>query len=155
MSIPPPEPRWPAVIALFAAALLPLALPRALTLAPASVLVPTNIVLLTGAILAHRQNRIRLTDSFSYANLGLLTLSMLYSIVMLLLGLVHHAESAPRLLQSAATLWFANVVVFAAWYWRLDAGGPHARERRERLSVVGGHPQLHRLELTGRPTLPP
>jgi len=130
LSIPPPEPRWPAAIALFAAAALPFALPRSLTLAPAWVLVPTNVVLLTGAILAHRHNRITLTDSFSYANLGLLTLSMLYSIVMLVLGLVHHAESAPKLLQSAATLWFANVIVGAAWYWRLDAGGPHMRESR-------------------------
>ena len=109
------------------AAALPFTLPRSLTLAPAWVLVPTNVVLLTGAILAHRHNRTTLTDSFSYANLGLLTLSMLYSIVMLVLGLVHHAETAPKLLQSAATLWFANVIVGAAWYWRLDAGCPIAR----------------------------
>jgi hypothetical protein len=125
-----PEPRWPAAIALFAAALMPLALPRSLTLAPTWVLVPTNIVLLTGAILAHRHNRIKLTDTFSYANLGLLTLSMLYSLATLVLGLVHHAESAPRLLESAAILWVANVIVFAAWYWRLDAGGPRARDGR-------------------------
>ena len=91
---------------------------------------PTNVVLLTGAILAHRHNRIKLTDSFSYANLGLLTISMFYSLVTLVLGLVHHAESAPRLLQSAAILWAANVIVFAGWYWRLDAGGPRAREGR-------------------------
>jgi hypothetical protein len=128
--LPQPEPRWPAAIALFAAALLPLALPRSLTLAPTWVLVPTNVVLLTGAILAHRHNRVKLTDSFSYTNLGLLTLSMLYSLVTLVLGLVHHVESAPRLLQSAAILWFANVIVFAAWYWRLDAGGPRARDGR-------------------------
>jgi hypothetical protein len=130
LSNPPPEPRWPAAIALFAAALLPLALPRSLTIATAWLLVPTNVVLLTGAILAHRHNRIKLTDSFSYANLGLLTISMLYSLVTLVLGLVHHAESAPRLLQSAAILWAANVIVFAGWYWRLDAGGPRAREGR-------------------------
>jgi hypothetical protein len=110
--------------------LLPLALPRALTLAPASILVPTNVVLLTGALLAHRHGRIKLTDTFAYANLGLLTLSMLYSLATLLLGLIRHAESAPKLLESAAILWAANVIVFAAWYWRLDAGGPHARERR-------------------------
>jgi hypothetical protein len=24
-----------------------------------------------------------------------------------------------------------NILVFAAWYWRLDAGGPHRRERHE------------------------
>jgi len=110
--------------------MLPVALPRSLTLAPTWLLVPTNVVLLSGAILAHRHNRIKLTDFFSYANLGLLTLSMLYSLVTLVLGLLHHAESAPRLLQSAAILWVANVIVFAAWYWRLDAGGPRAREGR-------------------------
>ena len=126
-----PEPRWPAAIALFAAAMLPLALPRSLTLAPAWALVPTNAVLLTGAILAHKHNRINLTDTFSYANLVLLTLSMLYSLATLGLGLVHHAESAPMLLRSAAILWLANVIVFAAWYWRLDAGGPHARDGRK------------------------
>jgi hypothetical protein len=123
-----PEPRWPAAIALFAAAILPLALPRSLTLAPALALVTTNVVLLTGAILAHKHNRIKLTDTFSYANLGVLTLSMLYSIATLVLGLLHHAEPALMLLRSATILWFANVIVFAAWYWRLDAGGPHARE---------------------------
>jgi uncharacterized membrane protein len=33
-------------------------------------------------------------------------------------------------LESAASLWFTNVLVFACWYWRLDAGGPHARDHR-------------------------
>jgi hypothetical protein len=86
---------------------------------------------LTGAILAHKHNRIKLTDTFSYANLGVLTLSMLYSLATLVSGLLHHAESAPMLLRSATILWFANVIVFAAWYWRLDAGGPHARDGRK------------------------
>ena len=126
-----PEPRWPAALALFAAASLPFALPRSLTLAPAWVLVPANVVLLTGAILAHKHDRIELTDFFSYANLGLLTLSMLYGLVTLVLGLSRHVDQAPRLLQSAAALWVANVIVFAAWYWRLDAGGPHARDGRK------------------------
>jgi len=125
-----PEPRWPAALALFAAATLPFALPRSLTMAPAWVLVPANVVLLTGAIVAHKHDRIKLTDSFSYANLGLLTLSMLYGLATLVLGLSRHADQAPRLLQSAAALWVANVIVFAAWYWRLDAGGPHARDGR-------------------------
>jgi len=84
-----------------------------------------------GAILAHRYNRVKLTGFLSYTNLGLLTLSMLYSLATLVIGLPRHAEPAPRLLESAAVLWFANVIVFAAWYWRLDAGGPHARDRRE------------------------
>jgi hypothetical protein len=34
------------------------------------------------------------------------------------------------LLRSAAILWGTNILVFAIWYWRLDAGGPHEREDR-------------------------
>lgn len=33
------------------------------------------------------------------------------------------------LLLSAVALWVTNILVFALWYWRLDAGGPHERER--------------------------
>jgi uncharacterized membrane protein len=33
-------------------------------------------------------------------------------------------------LRSAACLWFTNILVFALWYWRLDAGGPHGRDSR-------------------------
>jgi hypothetical protein len=129
-TFPEPEPRWPAALALFAAAAMPFMLPRTLTLASAWVLVPANVVLLTGAILAHRHKRIKLTDFFSYTNLGLLTVSLIWSLAMLVRGLPRHEEVAPQLLESAAVLWGTNVIVFAAWYWRLDAGGPHARDGR-------------------------
>jgi hypothetical protein len=129
-TVPTPEPRWPAALALVTAAAMPFFLPRTLTLASAWVLVPINVVLLTGALLAHRHERINLTDFFSYANLGLLTVSLLWSLAMLVRGLPRHEEVAPQLLESAAVLWGANVIVFAAWYWRLDAGGPHARDGR-------------------------
>ena len=34
------------------------------------------------------------------------------------------------LLLSSTSIWTANILVFALWYWRLDAGGPHGRESR-------------------------
>src|SRR5262249_59983925 len=37
-----------------------------------------------------------------------------------------------ELLRSAVSLWVTNVLVFALWYWRLDAGGPHRLEARTR-----------------------
>jgi len=37
-------------------------------------------------------------------------------------------------LRSGALLWATNVLSFATWYWRLDAGGPHGRASR------WGHP---------------
>ena len=35
-----------------------------------------------------------------------------------------------QLLLSAASLWITNILVFALWYWRLDAGGPYQRDKR-------------------------
>ncbi len=35
------------------------------------------------------------------------------------------------LLRSAGSLWIANVLIFALWYWHLDAGGPNARNKVE------------------------
>jgi uncharacterized membrane protein len=64
---------------------------------------------------------------------GVGTLALVGSLALLIAGLPKKSESPAELAQSAACLWTANVLVFAIWYWRLDAGGPHAREKR------GGH----------------
>jgi uncharacterized membrane protein len=37
-------------------------------------------------------------------------------------------------LLSAALLWITNILVFALWYWRLDAGGPNQRDKRAKHS---------------------
>ena len=55
---------------------------------------------------------------------------MMISIAMLITELPKQTESPEELLRSAACLWFTNVLVFALWYWRLDAGGPHGRDAR-------------------------
>ena len=125
------EPRWPAALAVFAAGFLPFALPRSLSIAPPWALVPANAVLLFAATITHRKHREDLNEKLGYANLGLLTLEMVYSLVTLVLALPRHTELPSRLLESAAVLWIANVIVFAAWYWRLDAGGPHERDRTD------------------------
>jgi uncharacterized membrane protein len=43
-------------------------------------------------------------------------------------GIPKHLETPTALLRSALSLWLANVLVFALWYWKLDAGGPVSRE---------------------------
>ena len=43
---------------------------------------------------------------------------------------IERLEAPGALLRSAAVLWVTNVLVFAGWYWRLDAGGPNARDVR-------------------------
>jgi hypothetical protein len=108
---------------------VPLALPRSLSFAPPWALTPVNVVLLAAAIFCHRHGRQKLNSALSYTNLGLLTLELLYSLVTLVLALPGHKLVARNLLESAGIIWIANVIVFAAWYWRLDAGGPHARDQ--------------------------
>jgi hypothetical protein len=52
---------------------------------------------------------------------------MVLSFAMATNALLHRLDSAATLLRCASCLWITNVLVFAWWYWRLDAGGPHVR----------------------------
>jgi uncharacterized membrane protein len=51
-------------------------------------------------------------------------------LALLIAGLPGKRQTPERLLVSAAGLWISNILVFASWYWRLDAGGPNQREVR-------------------------
>jgi uncharacterized membrane protein len=67
----------------------------------------------------------------SFSVLGVLTFGLLWGVGRLLFALIQHQNAeAPGLLRGAAVLWATNVIVFASLYWRLDAGGPNQRERR-------------------------
>lgn len=55
---------------------------------------------------------------------------MIVSVTLLIWALPPHKESPSALLLSATSIWLTNILVFALWYWRLDAGGPHGRESR-------------------------
>ena len=61
-----PEPRWPALLALFAVAALYFALPSALTPGPDWLLLALVIVLATPAMLSHRRGKHRLGQIFGY-----------------------------------------------------------------------------------------
>ncbi len=129
-----PEPRWPAFIAVLAGGGLYMALPDALTFGPRW-LFPTLVVgLLTPTVLAHRAGHHRLNAIFGFATTSALTVGLIISLSLLIKALPAHKESPEALLLSAASLWVTNILVFALWYWRLDAGGPHRRDLR------AGHP---------------
>jgi hypothetical protein len=124
------EPRWAAALAMLAAAAMPFALPRSLNVVPQWIVAAIVCALLIAAVVTHYIHQPRLNDFFGYSVLIVLTIAQLYSILTLIVALPRHAEIAQRLLESAAVLWVTNVVIFAAWYWRLDAGGPNARDTR-------------------------
>jgi hypothetical protein len=125
-----PEPRWPAILAIFAAAALHFALPPGMRFGPPWVLASTVVVFVALAWLGRRTGHQRLNGMAGFVILGVLTTGLLYGISMLVVGLIQHSENAHELLQSAAVLWVTNILVFATGYWRLDAGGPNERERR-------------------------
>lgn len=66
---------------------------------------------------------------FGFTVSGVVTLGMIASVTLLTAALPSHKETPSELLVSAGALWFTNVIVFALWYWRLDAGGPHGRDK--------------------------
>ena len=123
------EPRWPAVIAILAVGGLYLALPDSLTFGPnwlfhslvLALLIPTNITYHTGR---HRLNAI-----LGFAVDGVLTVGLIVSVTLLVDALPAGKEAPQQLLLSAASLWITNILVFALWYWRLDAGGPYQRDK--------------------------
>ena len=77
-----------------------------------------------------RQHR-TLIQVCGYAAVSLMTLAMIGSLSLLVARLPLRKETPGDLLRAATALWIGNVLVFAAWYWRLDAGGPHQRDLRE------------------------
>jgi hypothetical protein len=124
----PPEPRWQAVITVCAVALLYLALPSNVAVGPRW-LEPSGVVVLVGVTqLAHFFGRRRINHVLGTITNCVMTLFMIWSLVLLVVALPRQKESGDLLLRSALSLWVSNVLIFALWYWRLDAGGPNGRD---------------------------
>jgi uncharacterized membrane protein len=129
-----PEPRWPAIIAVVAVGGLYFALPGYLTLGPRWLFPAIVGALLVPTVISHRAGKHHLDRIFGFAVIAVVTVGLIVSVVLLISGLPAHRESPTTLLLSATSLWCTNILVFALWYWRLDAGGPHGRDSRP------GHP---------------
>jgi hypothetical protein len=122
------EPHWPAVVAMLAIAGLYAALPPTLLAgAPGWLLVAAVGLLLIAITIARHRRNVLLSQFLGYILNGLVTLGLIVSLAMLVVEATRHNVTPQQLLLSAAALWVANFLVFASWYWRLDAGGPHKR----------------------------
>jgi hypothetical protein len=126
------EPRWPAVVAIIAVGGIHTALPDALTLGPRWLFPTVVSALLIPTVISHHTGRHRLNSIFGFAVDGVLTLGLIISVIFLVGALPARKEAPQELLVSAASLWITNILVFALWYWRLDAGGPHQRDKNTR-----------------------
>jgi hypothetical protein len=105
-------------------------LPDALTPGPNWLLLVIIAALGAGSVFTHRGGMHRVNSVVGYALSAVVTLALAFSLGALIAGLPSHRESATALLLSAGSLWLSNILVFASWYWRLDAGGPHQRDLR-------------------------
>ena len=125
-----PEPRWPASIAVLAVGGLYTALPNQLTFGPHWLFPSLVLALLIPGVVSHHTGRHRLNTLLGFAVEGVLTAGLIISVILLVGALPTHMETPLQLLVSAASLWITNILVFALWYWRLDAGGPNQRDKR-------------------------
>jgi len=125
------EPRWPAFMAILAVSGLHFILPPPLRFGPDWLLLVVTSALLVPTIISHRTGRHGLNEVLGHLVLGILTISMVWSLTLLITRLPKHSDTPQVLLQAAAALWVANVLVFASWYWRLDAGGPNQRDKTD------------------------
>jgi hypothetical protein len=123
------EPRWPSGVAVVAIGSLFAALPSSLVAGPRWLLLVTVLVLLAPTIISHRIGNHSLNQILGYIVNGVVTLAMIASLALLIRTVTAHTITPAQLLRSAAALWIGNILVFASWYWRLDAGGPHERDR--------------------------
>ena len=124
-----PEPRWPAWLAILAVGGLYTALPSYLILGPRWLFLLIVLVLLLPIVISHIKEHHLLNRLFGFTVTGVVTAGLIGSVILLISALPQHKETPTELLLSAASLWFTNILVFALWYWRLDAGGPHGRDK--------------------------
>ena len=123
----PAQPVWPAVVAVLAVGGLNLSLPEPLTFGPSWLLLAVVTVILIPVLVARMRGSFELNQKLGYLLLCVVTVALVWSVWLLVLSLPRHTLAPLALLRSAAALWITNVLVFASWYWRLDAGGPPAR----------------------------
>jgi hypothetical protein len=106
------------------------ALPEHLTVGPGWLLAAITAALMVPTTIFHRKGKLELNQIFAYAVLATITLGLISSLTLLVTRLPQHKDPPVELLRAASALWFSNILLFASWYWRLDGGGPNARDRR-------------------------
>lgn len=126
-----PEPRWPAWIAVLTVAGLHTALPSHLMIGPRWLFLLVILALLVPTAVTHLRGYHLLNRVIGFTVTSAVTVGLIISVILLIEELPAHKETPTQLLLSAASLWITNILVFALWYWRLDAGGPHGRDQRQ------------------------
>lgn len=122
------EPLWPPFVAMLAVGGLYAALPPSLLgNTPRWLLVAIVVGLAVTIFVLHHLNNHFLSHLLGYVLNSVVTIALIVSLWFLIEQVTEHKVPPSQLLRSAGALWVSNFLVFASWYWRLDAGGPHQR----------------------------
>ena len=124
------EPRWPAMAALLGVGVLRLALPESLAAGPGWLLIAIVAILMIPTVWTRSRGLHHFNKVLGYVLVCIVTADMIWSLGLLVAALPSHSIDPRVLLRASAALWVSNILVFASWYWRLDAGGPQARDLR-------------------------
>ena len=124
------EPMWPSLVALLAAAGLYAALPESLAVGPKWLLMALVALVLLPVEIIHSRGNHKFCHPAGFFVISTVTIGMIVSVVLLVKAILVNSVKPEQLLHSAIVLWASNILVFAVWYWRLDAGGPHQRSMR-------------------------
>jgi hypothetical protein len=130
------EPRWHAAVGAVAILALYVTLPPRIILGPLWLL-PLLIIVILGPLLIlspHRHREQKWQRAASVAHIAILSAFNVGTIVLFLvqqLSVPHHkAFTGQELLLAAVQIWLTNILVYALWFWEIDAGGPKARCRQ-------------------------
>jgi hypothetical protein len=122
--------RWHATAATLIALLLYELLPPRLIVGPAWI-APTVVlaVLLPLLVMRFRGGQSGAQRIAGIVLIGLVNFFNVFSVALLVRDILAGAWHAngTQLLLAGSQIWITNVIVFALWYWELDAGGPFAR----------------------------
>ncbi len=123
-----PEPRWPVIVVVLATACLDLAIPPQITVGSKWLPLIVTTLLAIPTVIALRSRKFHHAALLGNVISAVLSLSMVLSVGMLVYTMPDRREAPIQLLRTAGALWVTNILIFATWYWRIDAGGPHRRD---------------------------
>jgi uncharacterized membrane protein len=105
-------------------------LPERLSVGPGWGLLAVILVLMVPIAVSNRRGDFHITRPLVLIANGAITVGMITSLVWLIKDIPQHLDPPMALLRAAVALWITNIVVFALWYWKFDAGGPSRRDAR-------------------------
>lgn len=134
LSIGNDEPRWHASIAAVVALALYVSLPPKVTFGPVWIVpILVLVILLPLSILSPtRRHESKWQRMASIVLIATISLFNIASVILLIIAVLHPTKFTPfsngaKLLLAGMQIWITNILVFAMWYWELDAGGPDTR----------------------------